>query len=678
MSEHQHKNVVPADEGVYEMPRTAEDLKKEISQGALGMISGIVWVVITALVLIGIFKMGSANGLDLGIWHLMLISPDSTEKSFILSLIIFLPAVGVIFNMIVPKDGLFLIRLNTLVYTFVPLVLACVMLFGYKPALSDDGFRIYIDQTGSRFEMRGDGTYNPLPDENDKKAEYTVENGKYMVAVDGKPEVVRPKLVKNYFYDRKIASMQFEELRKWVNITDKPAADPGEREYTIAKFQYHLGVDGISFPLIILTTLLSTLAVICSFNITMRLKEYMSWFLILEIGMLGTFTALDYILFYVFWELVLVPMYFLIGIWGGPRKEYAALKFFLYTLFGSVFLLVGIIALYFFTGQQTFDVMELQKLAPIHLGNASSFRLQIILFAAFFLSFAIKVPIFPFHTWLPDAHVEAPTAISVILAGILLKMGTYGLLRMSIPTFPEAAYALAPALGVLAVINIVYGAMVAMAQTDMKKLVAYSSIGHMGFALLGMASMNKWGINAAQLVIINHGIISGSLFMLVGVIYDRAHTRDLDAFGGLLPQMRVYGIVCVIAFMANLGLPGLAGFWGEFWSLLGAISQTDFVTSGGLIFFRVLAGISVIGIIITAGYMLLMIRKVFMGPLNEKWNWLPDMDGRELVAVLPLIALMIFIGIYPSPLISLFDTTLIEFVNRTREVAGVIPIGFGY
>ncbi|HDS29497.1 MAG TPA: NADH-quinone oxidoreductase subunit M, partial [Firmicutes bacterium] len=405
-----------------------------------------------------------------------------------------------------------------------------------------------------------------------------------------------------------------------------------------------------------------------------RVKEYMSWFLLLEVGMLGTFCALDYLLFYVFWELVLVPMYFLIGIWGGPRKEYAALKFFLYTLFGSVFLLVGIIALYFLCGRETFDVIKLQQLAPEYLRTQSNFKWQLLLFWAFFLSFAIKVPIFPFHTWLPDAHVEAPTPISILLAGVLLKMGTYGFMRMSFPTFPEAAYIYAPILGVLAVINIVYGALVAMAQTDMKKLVAYSSISHMGFVLLGMASFNKLGMTAAQMQVINHGIISGSLFLLVGVIYDRAHTRDINVFGGLLPQMRLYGIIFIIASLANLGLPGLSGFWGEFLSLFGAIQQTEFTTSSGLIFFRMLAPIAVIGIIITAAYMLIMVKKVFMGPLNEHWNWLTDMDGRELVSSLPLIFLMIFIGIFPNPLIELFNASITRLVDITRFGAGVPPL----
>jgi len=667
MNEHEKNRMVPADEGVYELPRTSEDLKKELTQGTVTMVSGLMWVIVTGLVIGGIWWLHQKG---------LLINPGSTEDSHVLTLIVFLPILGIFFNMIAPVEGKVFIRLNSLVYTLLPFLLSLLLLFGYTLAKTPEGHVIHTDQLGNQLAVRNDGTFNPLPDEEENIASYEIQSGVYMVEVDGVFEPVVATPLKNYLYDRSSAAMQFEELRKWIDVTDRPGTEVGESELTIAKFQYHLGVDGISFPLILLTTLLSTVALLASFNITMRLKEYMSWFLLLEVGMLGTFVALDYLLFYVFWELVLVPMYFLIGIWGGPRKEYAALKFFLYTLFGSVFLLIGIIALFFMTGSQTFDIIKLQQLAPQYLGSPSMFRWQLLLFGAFFLSFAIKVPIFPFHTWLPDAHVEAPTAISVLLAGVLLKMGTYGLLRMSIPTFPEAMYVLAPALGVLAVINIVYGALVAMAQTDMKKLVAYSSIGHMGFAILGMATLNKWGMNAAQLQIINHGIIAGSLFLLVGVIYDRAHTRDINAFGGLMPQMRMYGIIFVIASMANLGLPGLAGFWGEFWALLGAVSQTDYVTSGGLIFFRILAAIAVFGIIITAGYMLTMIRKVFMGPLNVRWNWLPDMNARELWATVPLIALMIFIGIYPGPLISLFDQSIMELVNTGRYAVGLLPVGF--
>ncbi len=665
MDEHRERPV-PADEGVYELPRTADDMKRELAEGTVSLLSGLIWFIVTGVVLGGLWLMFERG---------TLIS-ESTEYSRVLSLIVFLPVLGVIFNIAAPHRGLFFIRLNSLVYTILPFALCMLLLFGYSKVRDADGFVIYTDQLGNELIIRGDGTHEPIIGENEDPWNYELRDGRYMIEVDGELEPVRATVVKDYYYERGTARMQFEELRKWVVMTDRPATEVGESEYTIAKFEYHLGVDGISFPLIILTTLLSTLAIISSFNITRRLKEYMSWFLLLEVGMLGTFVALDYLLFYIFWELVLVPMYFLIAIWGGPRKEYAALKFFLYTLFGSVFLLVGIISLYFLTGRQTFDIIKLQDLAPTYLSSASMFRWQLLLFGAFFLSFAIKVPIFPFHTWLPDAHVEAPTAISVLLAGVLLKMGTYGFMRMSVPTFPEAAYCLAPALGVLAVINILYGSLVAMAQTDLKKLVAYSSIGHMGFAMLGIAALNKWGMNAAQLQIFNHGIISASLFLLVGVIYDRAHTRDLNVFGGLLPQMRMYGIIMIIASMANLGLPGLAGFWGEFLSLMGAVNQTDFITSGGLAFFRVLAPIAVIGIIITAGYMLIMVKKIFMGPLNERWSWLWDMDARELVATVPLILLMIFIGVYPMPLIALFDQSIARLVDLARLGAGVPPVGF--
>ncbi|MCX6645436.1 MAG: NADH-quinone oxidoreductase subunit M [bacterium] len=613
MSDHDNRKI-PADEGVYEMPRSVEDLKHEYQTGCVSMLAGFLWLLFTGFVIYGIFRLHNAH---------TLVAPNSTEYSHILSLIVFLPLVAIFFNVISPAKNLFFIRMNTIVYALITFGLAMFMLFGYAASKTDDGSKmIYKDQLGNQLTITPEGIYNPIIPEGVPAWSYTIVDNVQMVKVDNENEPVRPVLVKNYYYNRTKSGMQFEELRPWVNVTDRPALNVGESEYTIAKFQFHLGVDGISFPLILLTALLSVLSLIASFSITMRLKEYMSWFLLLMVGMYGTFCALDYILFYVFWELILVPMYFLIGIWGGPRKEYAALKFFLYTLFGSVFLLIGIIALYFVTGQQTFDIIMLQGLAAQALGTKDMYHIQVLLFLCFFLSFAIKVPIFPFHTWLPDAHVEAPTAVSVILAGILLKMGTYGFFRMSFPTFPEATYHLAPALGVLAV------------------------------------------------------IISGSLFLLVGVLYDRAHTRDLNAFGGLLPQMRMFGIIMVIASMANLGLPGLAGFWGEFLSLLGAVQQKEFLTSNGFVFFRILAPIALIGIIITAGYMLLMIRKVFMGPMNEKWNWLPDMDARELIAVLPLIALMIFIGVYPNPLIYLFQTNVLELVNQIRYAAGVMPVAF--
>lgn len=666
MTENEHIPHHPEDE-IYELPRTAEDIKRELHQGGVMLASGFIWFLGTGLVIAGI------------IWAFtkgLLINQLSTEDSHILSFIVFLPLIGIFFNMIAPPDAKVFMRLNAVVYSLLPLLLTGFMYFGFEKARTPDGKVIYTDQLGGKLIIRSDGVFEKINESGEPDTPYKIDAEKrQVITIDGEDVPVRPKLQKKYYYDRSKKGLQFEELRNWVTLTDKPA-ETGEPEYVIAKFQYHMGIDGISFPLLILSTLLSFLAVIASFGINKRVKEYLSWFLLLEVGMFGTFVALDYLLFYIFWELVLVPMYFLIGIWGGPRKEYAALKFFLYTLFGSVFLLLGILGLYFMTGRETFDIMKLHELAPRELSNANMFKWQILLFWAFFLSFAIKVPIFPFHTWLPDAHVEAPTAISVLLAGVLLKMGTYGFMRMSVPTFPEATYHLAPYLGILAVINIVYGSLVAMAQTDLKKLVAYSSIGHMGFAMLGLATFTKYGMTACQLQNFNHGVISGSLFLLVGVIYDRAHTRDLNSFGGLLSVMRNYGIIMIIASLANLGLPGLSGFWGEFWSLAGAIQQKEFITANGILFFRALAPIAVLGIVITAGYMLIMIKKIFMGPVNEKWTWLPDMTPRELVSVLPLIFLMIFIGVYPSPLIDLFDASVQNLVNSARFAAGILPISY--
>src|SRR5882724_3560944 len=329
--------------------------------------------------------------------------------------------------------------------------------------------------------------------------------------------------------------------------------------------QYFLGVDGLSLVLVVLTTLLTLLSVIASFGIENRIKEYFFFFLLLETAMTGVFLGLDLFLFYVFWELTLVPMYFLIGIWGGPKKEYAAIKFFLFTLFGSVFMLIALLALYFNTAPHTFDYTEIVKQSPnLALG------LQMWIFLGLYLGFAVKIPAFPFHTWLPLAHVEAPTAVSVILAAVLLKMGVYGLMRISYGMLPEGFKWFLPMLIVIAVINIVYGALCAMAQSDMKKMVAYSSVNHMGYCLLGIAGVSATGFSGAVLQMITHGIITGSLFLLVGVIYDRAHTRDLSAFGGLAVRVPVYAGLMFLACFASLGLPGLAGFISEFFCFLGS------------------------------------------------------------------------------------------------------------
>ena len=433
-------------------------------------------------------------------------------------------------------------------------------------------------------------------------------------------------------FDTTTAAMQLVQRASWI-----PAFN----------IYYYVGVDGLSVALVILTALLTVLAIIYSFNITLRVKEFFFWFLLLEVGMLGVFVSLDFFLFYVFWELTLVPMYFLIGVWGGPKKEYAAIKFFLYTLFGSLLMLLGILALYFNSTPHTFDMVEL-----INQARLLPLTMQIWIFLALYVGFAIKIPAFPFHTWLPLAHVEAPTGVSVILAGVLLKMGTYGIMRVSFPALPLATQWFMPFLIVIAVINIVYGAFCAMAQKDLKKMVAYSSVNHMGYCLLGMTAMSAIGFNGAVLQMITHGLITGSLFFLVGVIYDRAHTRDIDAFGGLAARFPIYAGLMIIQVMASLGLPGLAGFVGEFLCFLGAFNSWPYYV-----------GIATIGILVTAAFFLRMIEKVFLGPFNEKWAGLKDMDLRELIAIVPLAVLTIVIGIWPRFCLDLIDPTITYLVG---------------
>jgi NADH-quinone oxidoreductase subunit M len=394
---------------------------------------------------------------------------------------------------------------------------------------------------------------------------------------------------------------------------------------------YYMGIDGLSLPIVVLTTLMCFLAGIYAMNIEKRVKEFYFWFLVLEMAMIGVFCALDLFLFYVFWEITLVPMYFLIGIWGGPNKEYAAIKFFLFTLFGSVFMLLGILAVYFNSTPHTFDMLEL-----MHAHGAWTTKFQILAFLAFYLGLSIKIPAFPFHTWLPLAHVEAPTPVSVILAAVLLKMGVYGLLRINYSILPAGFEWFLPILVVIALINVVYGAFCAMAQQDMKKMVAYSSINHMGYCLLGIAAVSSIGFTGAMLQVINHGLITGAMFLLVGVLYDRAHTRDITAFGGLGAKLPIYTGLMALSAFASLGLPGLAGFISEFLCFLGAFKVWPLYTS-----------LCVIGILITAAFFLRMLQKVFMGPMNEKWKDLPDMNARELAAVIPLAVLTIVLGVWP-------------------------------
>lgn len=416
-------------------------------------------------------------------------------------------------------------------------------------------------------------------------------------------------------FDTANPSMQFVEYKPWLEGWN---------------IWYFLGVDGLSLALIILTSLLGFLACLASWGIEESVKEYFIFYLLLMTGMLGTFLALDLVLFYVFWELVLIPMYFLIGIWGGPRREYAAVKFFLYTLAGSVLMLIGILSLYFLSQPHTFNMLEI-------ISRGVDPRWQMVLFFAFFVAFAVKIPAFPFHTWLPDAHVEAPTPVSVLLAGVLLKMGGYGLFRICLPMFKVAVVTLAPALAILGTINIVYGACVAMAQVDFKKMVAYSSVSHMGFVILGAATLNITGFNGAILEMFNHGIITGGLFLLVGVLYDRSHTREFSQFGGLSLPMPFYAFSLTFLALASLGLPGLSGFVGEFLALAGA-----FVLHPGLV------AVSAMGLIITVGYFLLMIQRVLLGTVNPKCSSYPDMNVLELITIVPLILITLVVGFYPQ------------------------------
>jgi NADH-quinone oxidoreductase subunit M len=421
--------------------------------------------------------------------------------------------------------------------------------------------------------------------------------------------------------------------------------------------QYFLGIDGISLLLVLLTTLLGFISILSSWTaITDRVKQYYVFMLLLQTGMLGVFVALDFFVFYVFWEVMLVPMYFLIGVWGGPRKLYAAIKFFLYTLVGSVLMLLGILALYFhyyeLTGVYTFDVLELMNVS-------FPYGLQYWVFLAFFVGFAIKVPMFPFHTWLPDAHVEAPTAGSVILAGVLLKMGTYGFVRFSLPLLPEASREAVWWMVVLAVIGIIYGAMVALVQKDWKKLVAYSSVSHLGFVMLGIFALNPLGIQGGVLQMVNHGLSTGGLFLIVGLIYERRHTREISEFGGLAKVLPVFAAMFLVIALASLGLPLLNGFIGEFLILQGAFAVN-----------WVWAAFAVSGIVLGAAYLLWLYQRTMFGQLDKPENMhLKDLDWRERWTLIPIIALCLWIGVYPAPFLRVMEVPVRAIVERVEATS---------
>jgi NADH-quinone oxidoreductase subunit M len=439
-------------------------------------------------------------------------------------------------------------------------------------------------------------------------------------------------------FDPRTAALQFVDQAPWV-----PSLG----------ISYKVGLDGLSLPLFLLTLLLSPLSILASTReVTQRVKEFLVCMLFLETGMLGVFAAMDMFLFYVFWEVMLVPMVLLIGIWGGERRIYAAVKFILFTMAGSLFMLISILGLYFLTGTQSFDFEKLRQ-ALTSQGLLLPLSTQRWLFLGFALSFAIKVPIWPFHTWLPDAHVEAPTAGSMILAGVLLKMGTYGLARFCIGFFPEVAVQLAGVFGVLAVIGIIYGALVSMVQPDMKKLIAYSSVSHLGFVVLGLFSFTRQGWNGAILQMVNHGLSTGALFFLVGVLYARRHTKKIADYGGLAASVPVlYGVFLVVA-LSSIGLPGLNGFVGEFLILLGSWQKSPTLTV-----------FAASGVILAAVYMLWMFQRVFYGPITiEENRTIPDLNAREVLVLLPLLVGIVVLGVCPMPVFQRMDASVAEFLR---------------
>ena len=464
-------------------------------------------------------------------------------------------------------------------------------------------------------------------------------------------------ILARFDYDR--GGLQFITNESWIDVIHS---------------RYHLGIDGISLPLLVLSMFITVVCVIYSWNHfpePHNPKAFLALVLLLEVGMNGTFVAQDLILFFIFFEIVLLPMFFMIGVWGGPNREYASIKFFLFTLFGSAMMLLSFLALFFLSKVHTFDMVVLSQLHGAGIVHST----QVLLFAGLFLGFAIKVPMFPFHTWLPDAHTEAPTVGSVLLAAILLKLGAYGFIRIALPILPEAAQTWAPWIGLLAVIGIVYGALGCIAQRDMKRLIAFSSIAHMGFVMLGIATLTDFGINAAIFGMVAHGLITGMLFFLAGSIQERYNTRELRRLGGLLTQAPHLGWILGFCAMASLGLPGLAGFWGEFPAILSAYDPTKpnglwGGSSGTLWTFRIYMVIAAIGTVLAAGYLLWMFQKVAFGKVSAEFEKLHvhDVHGPEWIAWAPLLALILILGIYPNLVFKMTDPAVTHLVNGMSKV----------
>jgi len=442
-----------------------------------------------------------------------------------------------------------------------------------------------------------------------------------------------------FSFDKTTYQMQFVERHSWIRLFN---------------IEYYLGIDGISILFVLLSSLITILCVLVSWkSIEIKVKEFFVSLLLLEGAMIGVFCALDFFLFYIFWEAMLIPMFLLIGVWGGPNRIYAATKFFLYTLVGSLLMLVGIITLYM-KGGNTFDILALA-------GQNYPVKLQLMLFWAFFAAFAVKVPMWPVHTWLPDAHTEAPAAGSVVLAGILIKMGAYGFLRFSMPILPEATSAMMIPMLVLSLIGIVYGGIICLAQTDLKRLIAYSSVSHMGFVTLGIFALNTQSVEGGILQMINHGVVTGALFLGIGMVYERTHTRKISDYGGLASNMPVFASFFLLFTLASVGLPGTNGFIGELLILLGSFLTKPWV-----------ALVAASGLIIGAWYMLWLYQRIFFNPVNLKWKGIRELDGREIATFLPMVILIFWIGLYPNSMLEYMHVSVAHLLEQvTGNAAGV-------